>query len=217
MNLLAKLQGYYKIRKIWHMVLFWILMGLLASYIIYPILYYFAEAFSKIQKTKQSKSDGLTRVKHFGTEVEKFDKNPIKHIVFLKTHKCSSTTIQNILFRYAMNNKLLVVLPKIGYSFSKFKYQTIQNTEWYQAGMQPHIFCLHNIWDGPEIAKLYKNKRPYYFSILRDPLSLLISSWDYYGFEKMLGMDLEGFAYLVAKSKGTYVLPNHMYFLINII
>ena len=127
-----------------------------------------------------------------------------KYVVFHKTHKCSSTTIQNILFRYAMNNKLVVVLPKSGYSFSKFNYHSIQNTEWYQSGIQPNIFCLHNIWKGSEIAKLYKNQRPYYFSILRDPLSVLISSWDYYGFDKMFGMDLEGFAYLVEKSKGIF-------------
>ena len=126
----------------------------------------------------------------------------IKNIVFHKTHKCSSTTIQNILFRYAINNELLVVLPKVGHNFLKFKYQKIQNTEWYQAGIQPHIFCLHSIWDGSEVAKLFKNEKPYYFSIIRDPLSLLISSWDYFGFDRMLEMDLEGFASLVAKSKG---------------
>ena len=223
----ADLQGYYNIRKKWRMILFWIVMGLFASWTY--IVSWNTEAFSKIQKTNQSKSASFTRVKHFGTKMKKFDDTveipyleaaisyaglrkpePIKNIVFHKTHKCSSTTIQNILFRYAMNNELLVVLPKIGYSFSKFKYNTIQNTEWYQAGIQPHIFCLHNIWDGSEVAKLYKNKRPYYFSILRDPLSVLISSWDYYGFDNMLGMDLEGFAYFVAKSNGMYVLPNHI-------
>ena len=161
-------------------------------------------------------------MKHFGTKVKKFDEKeekpynleaaishvglknsePIKNIVFHKTHKCSGTTIQNILFRYAINNELLVVLPKVGHNFLKFKYQKIQNTEWYQAGIQPHIFCLHSIWDGSEVAKLFKKERPYYFSIIRDPLSLLISSWDYFGFDRMLEMDLERFASLVAKSKG---------------
>ena len=122
-----------------------------------------------------------------------------KYVVFHKTHKCSSTTIQNILFRYAMNNKLVVVLPKSGYSFSKFNYHSIQNTEWYQAGKQPNIFCLHNVWNGPEVAKLYENRIPYYFSILRDPLSQFISSWDYNGFSHFLNMSIEQFANTVAQ------------------
>ena len=129
---------------------------------------------------------------------------PIKNIVFHKTHKTAGTTIQHILFQYAIKNELVVALPKVGHSFTDFKYKKIQNTEWYQAGIQPNIFCLHSIWDGSEIAKLFKNERPYYFSIIRDPLSLLISSWDYFGVDKAMGRNLEAFASLVEKSKGIH-------------
>jgi hypothetical protein len=34
-------------------------------------------------------------------------------IVFLKTHKCSSSSIQNFLLRYARQYELTVVLPKV--------------------------------------------------------------------------------------------------------
>ena len=217
----ADLKFYCKnIRVKWRMILFWIVMGLFASWT-YFISWNNSQAFSKIQKPKESQNGSIIVVKQFGTDTKLKKapypeatisniglKNPpkqaITNIVFHKTHKCSSTTIQNILFRFAMNNELLVVLPERGYSFSQFNYKSIQNTEWYRAGIQPNIFCLHNIWKGSEIAKLYKNQRPYYFSILRDPLSVLISSWDYYGFDKMFGMDLEGFAYLVEKAKGIF-------------
>ena len=44
------------------------------------------------------------------------------------------------------------------------------------------------------MAKLYKTHKPFYFSSLRDPVSLLISSWDYYGITRKLGLNLEKFA-----------------------
>ena len=220
--LLSQLKVYYNIRKKWCIIL--ALIGLfVSSYIIS----WNTEAFSQIQIIKQSKSgNGLrrTKVKNFNEKEEKapyiedaiISRNavglkkpePIKNIVFHKTHKTGGTTIQNILFQYAIKNELLVALPKVGHSFTEFKYQKIQNTEWYQAGLQPNIFCLHSIWNGLEIAKLFKNERPFYFSIIRDPLSLLISSWDYFGIDKALGMDLEAFASLVEKSKGIHTLKS---------
>ena len=63
-------------------------------------------------------------------------KPPQRYVVFQKTHKCSSTTIQNILLRYAMNHDLLLVLPKEGihlsHSSNKFNSLFIQDAEWYQ-------------------------------------------------------------------------------------
>ena len=123
---------------------------------------------------------------------------PQEHIVFHKTHKCSSSTIQNILLRYSKNHSLVVVLPESGHHLSPpgslFNSQTLINTKWYQAGLQPNVFCLHNRWNGPEVSKLYGNTKPFYFSVLRDPVSLLISLWDYYGVTRKLGMKLERFA-----------------------
>ena len=64
-------------------------------------------------------------------------KPPEKYVYFHKTHKCSSTTIQNILFRYAMNNDLVLVLPQHGGHFTstsdKFHSQMVQKTDWMQA------------------------------------------------------------------------------------
>ena len=74
-----------------------------------------------------------------------------KKIAFLKTHKCSSTTIQNILFRYAYKHKLNVVLPKkgnlIGYPHG-FTQKSIENTDWFQAHVKPDIFCMHTKWSN---------------------------------------------------------------------
>ena len=77
------------------------------------------------------------------------EKKEKKKIAFLKTHKCSSTTIQNILFRYAYKHKLNVVLPKkgnlIGYPHG-FTQKSIENTDWFQAHIKPDIFCMHTKW-----------------------------------------------------------------------
>ncbi|CAL4116839.1 unnamed protein product, partial [Meganyctiphanes norvegica] len=39
---------------------------------------------------------------------------PVRHIVFLKTHKCASSTIQNILLRHALDQNLSVAVPPTG-------------------------------------------------------------------------------------------------------
>ena len=47
----------------------------------------------------------------------------------------------------------------------------------------------------------------------RDPISLFISSWDYYGFERILKINIEEFADMVSQpgkfSKGTVPLSKH--------
>ena len=97
------------------------------------------------------------------------------------------------------HHSLVVVLPESGHHLSSpgtlFNSQTLEKTKWFQAGLQPNVFCLHNRWNGPEVSKLYRNTtKPFYFSVLRDPVSLLISLWDYYGVTRKLGMKLERFA-----------------------
>ena len=78
-----------------------------------------------------------------------------KIVVFHKTHKCSSTTLQNILLRYAYNYNFNVVLPEKGNQLpadSGFKASAVHNTDWYRAGLQPQIFCLHNRWSYSQVA-----------------------------------------------------------------
>ena len=85
-------------------------------------------------------------------ELEKWRmaKPPVRYIVFQKTHKCSSTTIQNILLRYAMNHDLVLVLPKDGIHLSqstKFNSMFIQDSEWYQVHILQHnIVYFYKAW-----------------------------------------------------------------------
>jgi len=111
-----------------------------------------------------------------------------KKIAFLKTHKCSSTTIQNILFRYAYKHKLNVVLPKrgnlIGYPHG-FTQKSIENTDWFQAHVKPDIFCMHTKWTNFSAIQEFMGDGTIYFTILRDPIQTFISMWDYYNLDQM--------------------------------
>ena len=110
---------------------------------------------------------------------------PERNIVFHKIHKCSTSSVQNILLRYALKHELNIVLPKLGTNFGyiyPFSSDLLLGTPWQIAGLEYNLFCLHNRWNGGEVEKLFgqgKNQRPIYFTIIRDPVDLFISLWDY--------------------------------------
>ena len=111
------------------------------------------------------------------------DCTPRKKVAFLKTHKCASTTIQNILLRFGKNNNLNFVLPSQSHLLGTnvpFRRNMLQGTMWEQAGLEYDLFLLHTIWNHPEIAHTLSDKGDVlYISILRDPVELFRSWWDY--------------------------------------
>ena len=134
--------------------------------------------------------------------------NPEQVIIFHKTHKCSSSSLQNILLRYALKHDLNIVLPPSGNYLgtkSLFNVDLLEKTPWQLAGLSYNLFCLHNRWNGEEIKKLMgymKNQKPVYFTILRDPVDLFISLWDYYDLGKMYNnVTLEEYALSNKKGK----------------
>ena len=83
------------------------------------------------------------------------DCTPRKKVAFLKTHKCASTTIQNILLRFGRNNNLNFVLPSKGHLLGTnvpFRRNMIQGTLWEKAGLEYDMFLLHSIWNHREIS-----------------------------------------------------------------
>ena len=129
---------------------------------------------------------------------------PRKKIAYLKTHKCSSTTILNILLRYAKKHELNVVLPEsgnlIGYP-NGFSIAAIRNTSWYQAGIQPDIFCLHSIWSNFSAIRDVMGPNTIYFTSIRDPIETFVSMWDFFQEGKERGMTIDEFFKLDLKSK----------------
>jgi len=107
---------------------------------------------------------------------------PKKKIVFHKTHKCSSTTIQNILFRYTKKYGLHLALPDKGNFLGESEGFTLKfhkKSSKFLQYFQPDVFCLHNRWNREEVRKLFMPDIPLYFTILRDPVEVFISMWDY--------------------------------------
>lgn len=49
---------------------------------------------------------------------------PKDQIVFLKTHKCASSTIQNILLRRAVQENFNVALPMVGNYLGRYMYRS---------------------------------------------------------------------------------------------
>ena len=72
------------------------------------------EKIKKIKETIQETTTQKTTTQESTTQetTQDFKCRPSSNIVFLKTHKTGSSTIQNIFFRYGMRNKLWFAMPK---------------------------------------------------------------------------------------------------------
>ncbi|XP_048836171.1 galactose-3-O-sulfotransferase 2-like [Brienomyrus brachyistius] len=105
---------------------------------------------------------------------------PKSHIFFLKTHKTASSTIQNILYRYGDSRNLTFALPsnkqnQLGYPemFSANFVQGLRSVPEY------HIMCNHLRFMPHEVKKVMPADT-FYFSILRNPVSMMESIFMYY-------------------------------------
>ncbi|XP_077205207.1 galactose-3-O-sulfotransferase 2-like [Paroedura picta] len=107
---------------------------------------------------------------------------PKTHIVFLKVHKSASSTVINILFRFGETHNLTFALPINGFHQLNYPhYFTAAVVEKLSPSndSQFNIMCHHMRFFKPEVAKVMPNKT-FYFSILRNPVQLMESSFTYY-------------------------------------
>ena len=135
----------------------------------------------------------------------------VTKIGFLKIHKCASSTLQNILIRFAIFNKLNVVLPQKGSQFHSIEYVSdpdarfnrsmIEDTPWNLAGMPNDIFCLHSIWNYAEVSANL-GEGAVYFTMIRHPVELFRSFWDYFNYGEYYNMTLQQFSQAIDTSMG---------------
>ncbi|KAL6471961.1 hypothetical protein MHYP_G00206110 [Metynnis hypsauchen] len=107
---------------------------------------------------------------------------PKNHIVFLKTHKTASSTILNILYRYGDSRNLTFALPANMYSQLYYPYFFMSYfVEGSRFGRvkEFHIMCNHMRFRGLEVRKVMPVDT-FYFSILRNPVSMMESIFTYY-------------------------------------
>ncbi|XP_054457973.1 galactose-3-O-sulfotransferase 3 [Anoplopoma fimbria] len=102
-----------------------------------------------------------------------------KNVVFLKTHKTASSTMQNILFRFAERNNLTVALPlqNCGHQFC---YPLLFTSHFVHPQTLPaNIVTNHMRFNKAEMQRLMPNGT-IYITILREPGSMFESLFSYY-------------------------------------
>ncbi|XP_023332442.1 galactosylceramide sulfotransferase [Eurytemora carolleeae] len=123
---------------------------------------------------------------------------PVNKVGFLKIHKCASSSVQNIILRYALKNDLNVVLPSAGNYLglsTPFSRAMIKGTAWEKAGLEYHMFCLHTVWNQDEVERTLGGRAGVkYLTMIRDPVTTFESAWGYAQMSGFYKMDLETFA-----------------------
>ncbi|XP_075056630.1 galactose-3-O-sulfotransferase 2-like [Mixophyes fleayi] len=107
---------------------------------------------------------------------------PHTHVFFLKTHKTGSSTIMNILFRFGESHNLTFALPT--YKAAQFYYPysfSAYFVEGFSSKIHRHydIMCHHMRFQLTEVERVMPNDT-FYFTVLRNPVSLMESSFSYY-------------------------------------
>ena len=105
---------------------------------------------------------------------QKEKRKKITHISFLKVHKASSTTMQNIFFRFGLKNNLNILLPKTGnYLWKKADQMKIKQPKHYD------LFAIHTIYRKSLFDSLLPSDSVK-IGIVREPIDRMISAAYYY-------------------------------------
>ncbi|KAG9274564.1 galactose-3-O-sulfotransferase 3 [Astyanax mexicanus] len=100
-------------------------------------------------------------------------------VAFLKTHKTASTTVQNILFRFAERNNLTVALPVTSCDH-QFCYPRLFSSHYvHPHTTPPDIITNHLRFSRSEVHRLMPNNT-IYITILREPGAMFESLFSYY-------------------------------------
>ncbi|CAL4060235.1 unnamed protein product [Meganyctiphanes norvegica] len=118
---------------------------------------------------------------------------PHKHIMFLKTHKCASSTVQNIFLRYGYQHNLTFALGHGHYMGNpqKFKYSNVNHKLLPSSG-RADIFACHTRLNIPEHQKVLHPDAKW-ITLVRHPAGQYASLYAYYNMHNTYHMDLETF------------------------
>ncbi|XP_022079254.1 galactosylceramide sulfotransferase-like isoform X2 [Acanthaster planci] len=117
---------------------------------------------------------------------------PLNNLAMMKTHKCSSSTLQNILYRWGDDHNLTFVLPKDGPYIGHPQPFDIKHAE-RVVGDKYNILANHARYNELGLKKVMPSDTVY-FTILRDPVKQFESAFTYYKFDERYGVaGLRGF------------------------
>ncbi|XP_047485713.1 galactosylceramide sulfotransferase-like isoform X1 [Penaeus chinensis] len=120
---------------------------------------------------------------------------PQHHVMFLKTHKCASSTVQNIFLRYGYTNNLTFALPGGG--------NYLGNPGLFKAGLIPKnllppsgkvdIFAVHTRLNFKEHSSVLHNDTRW-VTLVRDPATLYESLFNFFHLKNGYNLDLSSFS-----------------------
>ncbi|XP_022079080.1 galactosylceramide sulfotransferase-like isoform X2 [Acanthaster planci] len=119
--------------------------------------------------------------------VEENHCTPRSNIVFFKMHKCSSSTVQNILFRYGEEHKLDFVLPKKG-NYLGDMYGVFNKKVMMKFPVKKYnILCHHTRFSYRGMAEVMKSDAVY-TTIIRNPVTMYESLFTYSNFDSLYNL-----------------------------
>lgn len=121
------------------------------------------------------------------------EKTEIKRVFFLKTHKCASSTVQNILMRFGHNENLDFLLPDVkNYVGNPKHFSTSMVADKYSTVDGKFDMFVHHTRYSEEVKSVMRPDT-IYITILREPTSLFESIYSFFHFEKKYKKSLTEF------------------------
>nr|KAG5704055.1 hypothetical protein BaRGS_017559 [Batillaria attramentaria] len=106
--------------------------------------------------------------------------NEVKHVFFLKVHKAASSTVQNVMLRFALSRGLNVMLPRNGHILSESSKTWLRNAIPPPHGVQHYdILCNHLVFEE-ESVRYGLHPDTVFIGIVRQPFEQFVSAFMYY-------------------------------------
>lgn len=153
------------------------------SSIVFNELIYQLEA----SRTAREKNSDQSRVPTRSIQTKKC--TPAKSVIFLKTHKTGSSTITNIMQRYADAHDLKVALPKNHIFFGWPNTFEDKYVLGYKPGIKYNILMNHARFHRDRMLNIMADKDTKIVTIIRDPLYQFESAVVYYKFKTLFDLD----------------------------
>ncbi|XP_025195365.1 galactosylceramide sulfotransferase-like [Melanaphis sacchari] len=116
-----------------------------------------------------------------------------KRIFFLKTHKCASSTVQNILMRFGHMENLDILLPTMNnYIGNPMHFNTSMVNNKYSTVDGKFDMFVHHTRYSQEVKSVMRSGT-IYVTILREPTALFQSLYSFYHFDKKYKCNLTEF------------------------
>ncbi|XP_054858988.1 galactosylceramide sulfotransferase-like [Eublepharis macularius] len=132
--------------------------------------------FSRQQKITLTRS----LAKQWAARKSGLEKQGRPSVVFLKTHKTGSSTVQNILFRAGERRNLTVAFPRYSYQFAypeRFSGDFVEDLP--PGAAHFNLLCSHMRLDAGEVQAVMA-PQTIFLTILRDPVQTFESVFHYY-------------------------------------